>query len=144
VKYAAAIEFSGGIFVPFEVMVFDRTLACLFQGKETRCSAIRYVNFGYQKKEQRLQAQTIVVRNFNPHSVTLSLDRLPDLGKTHGLQLSFAFSEPVPAYKNYSVRSEERTTVFLHSGHYINLTLEMRIVGSPVSGETFLNVSTEY
>ncbi len=32
-KYTAAIDFTGGIFIPFEIVIFDRTLACLYQGK---------------------------------------------------------------------------------------------------------------
>jgi hypothetical protein len=34
--------------------------------------------------------------------------------------------------------------VHLYSGHYINLTIEMKILGVPLSGETFLNISTEF
>jgi hypothetical protein len=66
-------------------MVYDKTLACLYQGKETRCSALKYINFGYQKNEQKLQMQTIILRNFNPHSLMISVGHLANLAKTHGL-----------------------------------------------------------
>lgn len=108
-KYAAAIEFSGGIYVPFEVMVFDRTLACLYQGKETRCSSVKYINFGYQKNEQKVQAQTIVFRNFNPHNLTLSITHLPNLTISHGLTLSLAVSGPFPPYANHTLRANDKT-----------------------------------
>lgn len=133
-KFAAAIEFSGGIVVPFEVAVFDRTLACLYQGKEVRCSALKYVNFGYQKNEQRVQTQQIVFRNFNPHDVTLTVAKLPGLIKTHSLDFTMAFSQPFPFYENAIIRDDSKMVILLKNGHIVNLTIEMRIHGQPTSG----------
>lgn len=133
-KFAAAIEFSGGIVVPFEVAVFDRTLACVYQGKEGRCSALKYVNFGYQKNEQRVQTQTIIFRNFNPHDVTITVAKLPGLIKSHGLDFTMTFSQPFPFYENALMKDDSKMIVLLKNGHIVNLTIEMHIQGQPISG----------
>lgn len=133
-KFIAAIEFSGGIFVPFEVMVFDHTLACIYQGKEHRCSSLKYINFGH-KNDTRLQTQVITFRNLNPNLITLGLHPLPPNASRTSMQLTAKFGEPFPYYESHSYETSQQTFVRLRSGHCVNLTIEMRSRGKPQSGE---------
>lgn len=95
-KYAAAMDFSGGIFIPFEVIVYDKTLSCIYHGKETRCSQIKYINFGYHKTEQKVQMQHITIKNLNPINITLKLSNLSQITKTHDITLRSIFSDFFP------------------------------------------------
>lgn len=69
-KYVAVIELSGGLFIPFETMIYDNTLICLFQGKEDRCSKLKTISFGYQKSDKETQIQQIIIKNQNPTNIT--------------------------------------------------------------------------
>ena len=50
-KYVALLEFNGNLFIPLEIIVYDRTLQCVYDdienGKPTKCSDLAGVEFGY-------------------------------------------------------------------------------------------------
>lgn len=48
-RYIATAEFTGGLLIPFEILAYDSTLICVYQGKEDRCSKLKVINFGHQK-----------------------------------------------------------------------------------------------
>ena len=52
-RYVATAEFTGGLLVPFEMIVYDNTLICIYQGREDRCSKLKVINFGHQRNEQK-------------------------------------------------------------------------------------------
>lgn len=130
--------------MPVETLVFDRTLACFYQGKELRCSSIKYVSFGYQRSDQKVQRQTILLRNFNPVNITIQIEKPPRNITKNGIDLTLSISDPFPLY-NSELRVDSHKLEFrLRSGHCVNLTIEMRIKALPVSGETLLRFSTEF
>lgn len=96
-KFAAVMELSGGISIPFETMVYDNTLYCKHQGKESRCNKIKYINFGYQKTEQNMQVQVLTIANLNPTNISLTMQpySLPAL---RNIKLSVLVGKPFPFY----------------------------------------------
>ena len=98
VKYAAVFELTGGFVIPFETMVYDNTLICLYQGREDRCSRLKQINFGYQKTEHKSQVQTVTIKNLNPTNITLTLQ--PYSPPHPSIKLSISISKPYPLYSN--------------------------------------------
>ena len=49
VKHVAILDLNGGMVIPFEILVYDNTLICTYQGREDRCSKLKIINFGHQK-----------------------------------------------------------------------------------------------
>jgi hypothetical protein len=141
VKYAAAIELSGGIFVPFEVMVFDNTLVCLYQGKEDRCSKLKLIGFGYQKTDQKVQTQTVTFKNHNPTNITLRLE--PYSIPHKNINFSVTFDRPFPFYQGSMTQENAITKIELRSGHTINMTIQVRVTKTIV-GDMVLMLNTPY
>lgn len=51
-KYLALLEFNGNLFIPLEVVVYDRTLQCVYYEdvgveKRGKCSELTPISFGY-------------------------------------------------------------------------------------------------
>lgn len=86
--------------MPVETLVYDRTLACFYQGKELRCSSIKYINFGYQRSDQKVQRQIILIRNFNPHNITFKIEKPPKNITKNGIEFTLSLSEPFPFYNS--------------------------------------------
>ena len=54
-RFAATLDLSGGIVIPFDQIIYDNTLVCIYQEREDRCSKLKIINFGHQKSESRNQ-----------------------------------------------------------------------------------------
>jgi hypothetical protein len=100
VKYAAVLEMSGGMWTPFELVVYDNTLTCVYQEREDRCSRLKVINFGHQKSDQKTQTQFVTFKNLNPNSIHMSFT--PYSPPLKNLQLKISVGQPVPYY-SYAV-----------------------------------------
>lgn len=106
-----------------ETLVFDRTLACFYQGKEQRCSSIKYISFGYQRSDQKIQRQTILIKNFNPVNITIKIDKPPRNITKNGIDLTLNLSNPFPFYNSELKQDSHKIEFSLRSGHCVNLTI---------------------
>lgn len=140
----AAIQFSGGIFLPFELSVFDNTLACIYQGKEHRCSSIKYINFGSSKNQQKRQIQMISIRNLNPNPIQFRLHSLDVNTSKLGVNVTVRFKEPFPYYPSYVRESNGTIFVNLKAGHFINLTIIVQIIENLIPVEIPLILETAF
>lgn len=50
VKYVALLEFNGNLFIPLEIVVYDKTLQCVYDDEEQKaikCADLPVIEFGY-------------------------------------------------------------------------------------------------
>lgn len=50
VKYVALMEFNGNLFIPLEIVVYDKTLQCVYdddEQKTIKCADLPAIEFGY-------------------------------------------------------------------------------------------------
>jgi hypothetical protein len=56
-KYIALLEFNGNLFIPLEIVVYDRTLQCVYddieKAKPIKCSDLSAVEFGYFNEQPK-------------------------------------------------------------------------------------------
>lgn len=64
-KVVVVLEFSGFVFLPVEITVYDHTLQCAHSEWKGKCANIGYLDFGYLRTATA-KSQTIQVLNRNP------------------------------------------------------------------------------
>jgi hypothetical protein len=141
-RFAAVMELSGGIVIPFEIMVYDNTLYCKHQGRESRCNKIKYINFGYHKTERNMQVQVLSIANLNPTNISLTMQpySLPAL---RNINLSVLVGKPFPFYTGAIDQNGNAAVIHLRSGHLINITFQVNVNETAI-GDMMLDISTPF
>ena len=113
--------------IPFDILVYDNTLICIYQGREDRCSKLRVINFGHQRSEEKTQEQTITFKNLNPTPIVIYFQPTSSYPLLVDLNLNIAVSRPFPDYNN-AVKSDNKSLqILLNSGHSINMTFQVTV-----------------
>ena len=144
VRHAIVVLFNGNVFIPFEIIVYSNYLTCRFQTREIVCKRMKTMNFGHRRNGKVL-SQVLTFKNFHPQDLAVTVDHLVLDARKHGMKASFLFDDPFPYYANWLVpsASPDLPRITLRSGHIINLTITLELVGEPSAGTLHMNIGTQ-